>query len=121
MLNEGPNDRRCTAHKICKLKGLLDKDLDDVHFMEQWGTRLISAAVRGISNNDMELLLEAGSVQSQGEALETSGHNGHALSQALMRSSEFDHLHCIKKLVDSKADIHYRSDSSLYGCSKWAC
>jgi ankyrin repeat protein len=117
MQHGDAQERRASVIDICKLRGLLDQGVDDMHGMKQWETRLISAAADGISSNDLELLLEAGSVRSQraGQELTSSGASDNTgqeqqltLNQALMKSAEFGHLHCIKVLVESRADMHFR-------------
>jgi hypothetical protein len=59
MQHEEPHDRRATAAEICKLKGLLDTNVEGADDLMEWGTRLISAAAEEISGNDLELLLQA--------------------------------------------------------------
>ncbi len=119
MQHEEPDARRLTATQICKLKGLLDRSVDDSSDgWKLWETRLMSAAAGGISSNDLELLLEAGSVRRLGAGQEvtcsgasepTSEQKQRILSEALMKSAEFGHVHCIQLLTESKADVHYRN------------
>jgi hypothetical protein len=114
MQHEEPDTRRLTATQMCKLKGLLDRSVDDSSDgLDLWKTRLMSAAAEGISSNDLELLLEAGSVRRLGEGQEvtcsgasepTSEQKQHVLSEALMKSAEFGHVHCIQVLTESKAE-----------------
>ncbi len=101
MQHEGANARKLTVMQICKLKGLLDTSVDDSNGLKLWEERLMSAAAEGISSNDLNLLLEAGSVKSPG------------VSQALMKSAEFGHVHCIQVLVERKADIHFRDKDGV--------
>jgi ankyrin repeat protein len=104
MQHEGPGGRQLTALEICKLRGLLDKSVDDGH-------GLISAAAEGVSSVDLELLLEARGLTSQGQSHDL------VLIQALWKSAQFGHSHCIKFLTDAKADIHYRNkhgETALY-------
>jgi hypothetical protein len=75
-------EKRASVIEMCKLKGLLDQSVDGMHGMKQWETRLICAAADGISSNDLELLLEAGSVRSQGAGQELTCSEASAKSSS---------------------------------------
>jgi hypothetical protein len=117
MQHEDPKKRADTVLQICKLKGLLDRDVDGVDGLNHWETRLISAAAEGMSRNNLELLLEAGSVKRHGEVVDMTSSEASdketrekkltILSRALMKSAEFGHLHCIEVLMENEADIHF--------------
>jgi ankyrin repeat protein len=119
MQHENPHARRLTVMQICKLKGLLDTSVDGTHGLKQWGTRLVSAAAEGVSSYDFELLLEAGS--GEHHKLTSSAASGQnvgeeqlvLLSEALMKSAEFGHVHCMQALMESKADIDFRDKDGV--------
>jgi ankyrin repeat protein len=83
-----------TATEICKLKGLLNKGMDNVK------SRIISAAAEGVSSSDLELLIEASGLKN------SDLKQNETLSEALVKAFKFDHQHCMRALVEAKADVN---------------
>jgi ankyrin repeat protein len=93
MLSQNKDASRETAVEICRLKGLIDKSVEEVDDLEQGETKLVSASADGVSATDLELLLECGGCNQQRH-------------EAMMKAAAFGHVHCLKVLINAGVDIH---------------
>ncbi len=103
--------KRETALEICKLKGLVENSVDerDEDDSDTGETKLSSASADGVGADDLELLLEAGGLVG-----ETSKMG--LLSEALIGSACFGHMHCVRVLMSANADILFRDEVSTLLC-----
>jgi hypothetical protein len=104
MLVQSREQRRDTALKMCSLKGLIATDVDEVDDIDLGETKLESASADGVGSGDLKLLIQA--------AILTVGDD--KLSQALMKASEFGHVHCIEVLLAAQANVCFKNCDSVF-------
>jgi hypothetical protein len=94
--------RMDTAKVMCRLKGLIVNNVDEVDDLNG-DTKLESAIVDGVKTEDLELLLEAAGLTRGGDSeLAPQTLN---LSQAVAQAAKYGHVHCIKVLLAVNANV----------------